>query len=123
MCLTKASSPVTMWFTRRPVTRKGRSMSIANEGFWFGTLVLGVFVTLGSLQVWGAKKIEKNKPVKLVTFRNGKCYKFACSSIQEAAAYALQRLATGEGVAYIEANGETVWNSLKGKQSLVELAK
>lgn len=98
-------------------------MSIANEAFWFGTLLLSVLVILGSLQVWGAKQIEKNKPVKVVTFRNGKCYKFACSTIREAAVYALQRLGTGEGVAYIEANGEVVWNSLKGKQPLVELAK
>src|ERR671925_335863 len=96
---------------------------LANEAFWFGTLVLGVFVTLASLQAWGAKQIEENKPVKVVTFRNGTCYKFACSTIREAAVYALRRLATGEGVAYIEANGETVWNSLKGKQSLVELVK
>ena len=98
-------------------------MLTANEGFWLGTLVLGVFVTLGSWQVWGAKQIEKKNPVKVVTFRNGQSYKFACSTIREAAVYALKRLATGEGVAYIEANGETVWNSLKGKQSLVELAK
>jgi hypothetical protein len=98
-------------------------MLIANEAFWFGTLVLGVFVTLASWQVWGAKQIEKNNPVKVVTFRNGQCYKFACSTIRDAAVYALKRLATGEGVAYIEANGETVWNSLKGKPSLVELAK
>jgi hypothetical protein len=98
-------------------------MLIANEAFWFGALVLGVLVTVGSLQVWGAKQTEKNKPVKVVTFRNGTCYKFACSTIGDAAAYALKRLATGEGVAYIEANGEVVWNSLKGKQSLGELAK
>ena len=98
-------------------------MLIANEGFWFGALALGVFVTLASWQFWGVKQIEKNNPVKVVTFRNGKSYKFACSTIRDAAAYALKRLATGEGVAYIEANGETVWNSLKGKQSLVELAK
>ena len=98
-------------------------MLIVNEGFWFGTLILGVLVTLGGLQVWGAKKMEKNMPIKVVTYRNGKCYKFASSTIRDAAAYALKRLATGEGVAYIEANGEVVWNSLKGKQSLVELAK
>jgi len=98
-------------------------MLIANEAFWFGTLVLGVLVTVGSLQVWGAKQIEKNNPVKVVTFRNGKSYQFACPTIRDAAVYALKRLATGEGVAYIEVDGETVWNSLKGKQSLVELAK
>jgi hypothetical protein len=62
-------------------------------------------------------------PVKVVTYRNGKTYKFAFSTIGDAVAYALGRLATGEGVAYIEVNGETVWNSLKGKQSLVELVK
>jgi hypothetical protein len=98
-------------------------MFIANEGVWFGALVLGVFITLGSLQVWRAKQVEKNKPVKVVTFRNGQSYQFACSTIREAAVYALKRLATGEGVAYIETNGEVVWNSLKGKQSLIELAK
>ncbi len=98
-------------------------MFIANEAFWFGALVLGVFVILASLQGWGIKQMEKNNPVKVVTFRNGQCYKFACSTIRDAAAYALQRMARGEGVAYIEANGETIWNSLKGKQSLLELAK
>jgi len=98
-------------------------MLIANEGFWFGALVLGVFVTLTSLQGWQAKKIEKNNPIKVVTFRNGQSYKFACSTTRDAAAYALKRLAIGEGVAYIEVNGETIWNSLKGKQSLVELAQ
>ena len=98
-------------------------MLIANETFWFGTLVIGVFVTLASWQIWGTKQIEKNNPVKVVTFCNGKSYQFACPTIRDAAVYALKRLATGEGVAYIEANGETVWNSLKGKQSLVELAK
>ena len=98
-------------------------MLIANQAFWFGALVLGVFMTLAGWQHWGAKQIEKNNPVKVVTFRNGQSYRFACSTIRDAAIYALKRLATGEGVAYIEANGEIVWNSLKGKQSLVELAK
>jgi len=98
-------------------------MLIANEAFWFGFLVLSVFVTLASLQGWKAKQIVKKNPVKVVTFRNGQCYKFACSTIRDAAVYALKRLSTGEGVAYIEANGETIWNSLKGKQSLIELAK
>jgi hypothetical protein len=101
-------------------------MLVANEAFWFGAfgvLVLGVLVTLARMQARAAEQIKKNKPVKVVTYRNGKCYKFAFSTIHDAAAYALKRLATGEGVAYIEANGETVWNSLKGKQSLVELTK
>jgi hypothetical protein len=98
-------------------------MFIANGAFWFGAFVLGVLVTLASLQFLGAKQIEKNNPVKVVTFRNGQYYKFACSTIRDAAAYALKCLATGEGVASIEVNGETVWNLLKGKQSLVELAK
>ena len=98
-------------------------MFITNEAFWFGALIIGVFVTLASLQGWGAKQTEKNNPVKVVTFRNGQYYKFACSTTQDAAAYALKCLATGQGVAYIEANGETVWSLLKGKQSLVELAK
>ena len=98
-------------------------MFIADAAFWFGAFVIGVFVTLASLRGWGAKQVEKNNPVKLVTFRNGRCYKFACSTIRGAAAYALQRMARGEGVAYIEANGETIWNSLKGKQALIELAK
>ena len=104
-----------------------RNMLITNEVFWFGALFLGVFVTLASLQGWGAKKIAKQREsknlVKVVTFRNGQTYKFGCSTVRDAAAYALQRLARGEGVAYIEANGETIWNSLKGKQSLIELAK
>ncbi len=98
-------------------------MFIANGAFWVGALVVGVLVTLANLQGWEAKQIEKNNPVKVVTFRNGHSYKFACSTIRDAAAYALKRLAAGEGVAYIEANGETIWNSLKGKQSLVELAQ
>jgi hypothetical protein len=101
-------------------------MSIGNEAFWFsalGALVLGVFVILARLRAGAAEQIAKNKPIKVVTYRNGKCYKFAFSTIRDAAIYALKRLATGEGVAYIEANGETVWNSLKGKQSLAELAK
>ena len=98
-------------------------MLIVNEALWLGTLILGVFLTMASVQVWEAKQIEKNNPVKVVTFRNGQSYRFACSTIRDAANYALKRLATGEGVAYIEANGETVWNSLKGKQSLIELAK
>ncbi|HET6598151.1 MAG TPA: hypothetical protein VFG81_21225 [Anaerolineales bacterium] len=98
-------------------------MLIENEVFWFGALVVGVFVTLAGLQSWGVKQIDEENPVKVVTFRNGQCYKFACSNTRDAAAYALKRLASGEGVAYIEINGETVWNSLKGKQSLVELAK
>ncbi len=102
-------------------------MLIANEALWLGALVvlvLGVLVTLASLRAGAAKqRIMTNMPVKVVTYRNGKCYKFAFSNIGDAAAYALGRLATDEGVAYIEANGETVWNSLKGKQSLVELVK
>jgi hypothetical protein len=98
-------------------------MFIANGAFWVGALVVGVLVTLASLQGWEAKQIEKNNPVKVVTFRNGHSYKFACSTIRDAAAYALKRLAAGEGVAYIEVKGETVWNSLSGKPSLVELAK
>ena len=101
-------------------------MLIANEAFWLGALVvltLGVLVTLARMRAGAAKQIMKNLPVKVVTYRNGKCYKFAFSTIGDAAGYALRRLATGEGVAYIEANGETVWNSLKGKQSLVELVK
>ena len=101
-------------------------MLIANEAFWLGALlvlVLGVLVILARMRAGAAKQIMKTMPVKVVTYRNGKCYKFAFSTIGEAAAYALGRLATGEGVAYIEANGATVWNSLKGKQSLVELAK
>ena len=101
-------------------------MLIANEAIWFGVLVvfaLGVWVTLVKLQNWGAKQREKNKPVRVVTYRNGKSYCFACSTIRDAAGYALKRLATGESVAYIEADGERVWNSLKGKQSLVELAE
>jgi hypothetical protein len=102
-------------------------MLITNEAFWIGALVLGIFVTLIRLQGWGAKKLAKQKeihnPVKVVTFRNGQTYKFACSTIRDAAAFALKRLARGEGVAYIEANGETIWNSLKGKESLVELTK
>jgi hypothetical protein len=98
-------------------------MFIANGVFWVGVLVVGVLVTWASLQGREAKQIEKNNPVKVVTFRNGRSYKFACSTSRDAAAYALKRLAAGEGVAYIEVNGETVWNSLSGKQSLVELAK
>jgi hypothetical protein len=98
-------------------------MFVANGAFWVGTLVVGVLVTLASLQGWKAKQIEKNNLVKVVTFRNGHSYKFACSTIRDAAAYALKRLAAGEGVAYIEVKGETVWNSLSGKPSLVELAK
>jgi hypothetical protein len=103
-------------------------MLMANEVLWLGALVvlvLGVFVTLARLRAGAAKQmhIKKNLPVKVVTYRNGKSYKFAFSTIRDAAAYALDRLATGEGVAYIEANGITVWNSLKGRQSLVELAK
>ena len=100
-------------------------MLIANEALWFGAfvvLVLGVLVSLARSRA-GAAKQMRNMPVKVVAYRNGKCYKFAISTLGEAAAYALGRLAKGEGVAYIEANGETVWNSLKGKQSLVELAK
>jgi hypothetical protein len=101
-------------------------MIIGNEAFWFGalvTLVLGVLVILASLRARVARQVKKNLPVKVVTYRNGKSYKFAFSTIGDAAAYALGRLATGEGVAFIEANGERVWNSLKGKQSLVELAR
>ena len=101
-------------------------MLIGNEALWFGALValvLGVLVTLARLRAGEAKQLKKNMPVKVVTYRNGKCYKFAFSTIGDAAAYALGRLAKGEGVAYIEVNGETVWNSLKGKRSLVELAK
>lgn len=30
-------------------------MFIANEAFWFGALVLGVFVILASLQGWGGQ--------------------------------------------------------------------
>ena len=101
-------------------------MLMANEALWFGALialVLGVLVTLARLRAGEAKRMKKSLPVKVVTYRNGTCYKFAFSTIGDAAAYALGRLAKGEGVAYIEANGETVWNSLKGKQSLVELTK
>ena len=101
-------------------------MSMANEFFWWGAfvvLVLGVLVTLAWRRSTAAKQMKKNLPVKVVAYSNGKCYKFAFSTIGDAAVYALGRLATGEGVAYIEANGEKVWNSLKGKQSLVELAK
>jgi hypothetical protein len=101
-------------------------MIIGNEALWSGTLIalaLGVLVALAGLRSRAAKQRKKNLPVKVVTYRNGKSYKFAFSTIGDAAAYALGRLATGEGVAYIEANGETVWNSLKGKQSLVELAR
>ena len=101
-------------------------MLIVSEAFWLGTLlvlVLGVLVILARMRSGAAQQIMKNMPVKVVTYRNGKCYKFAFSTIGEAAAYALGRLATGEGVAYIEADGETVWNSLKGRQSLVELTK
>lgn len=101
-------------------------MLIVNEALWFVALIafpLGVCVILVMLQNWGTKQLEKNKPVKVVTYWNGQSYKFACSTIQDAATYALKRLARGEGVAYIEAEGETVWNSLKGKQSLIELAK
>jgi hypothetical protein len=100
-------------------------MSIANEALWLGAfvvLVLGVLVSLARSRAGVAKQM-RNMPVKVVTYRNGKCYKFAFFTIGEAAAYALGRLANGEGVAYIEANGEKVWNSLKGKQSLLELAK
>ena len=101
-------------------------MLIANEALWVGVLIVlvfGVLFTLARRQAKAAKQIKKNLPVKLVTYSNGKCYKFAFSTIGNAAGYALRRMATGEGVAYIEANGVTVWNSLKGKQSLVELAK
>lgn len=98
-------------------------MFIANGAFWVGAVVVGVLVTLANLQGWEAKQIEKNNPVKVVTFRNGHSYKFACSTIRDAAAYALKRLAAGEGVAYIEVKGEIVWNSLSSKHSLVELAK
>jgi hypothetical protein len=100
-------------------------MLIANKAFWLGALAvlaLGVLVTLARMRDRTANQI-KNLPVKVVTYRNGKCYKFAFSNIGDAAAYALGRLATGEGVAYIEVNGETIWNSLKGRQSLVELVK
>ncbi len=97
-------------------------MFIANEAFWFGVLLLGGIVTLAGLQVWGAKQIEKNNPVKVVTFLNGQYYKFACSTTQDAAAYALKCLAAGQGVASIEVNGETVWSLMKGKEALVELA-
>ena len=101
-------------------------MLIANEAFWLGTLlvlILGVLVLLARTRAGAAKQVINDMPVKVVTYRNGKCYKFAFSTIRDGAAYALGRLATGEGVAYIEANGETVWNSLKGRQSLVELTK
>lgn len=100
-------------------------MLIANEVFWLGALVvlaLGVLVTLAR-RAEAAKQLKENLPVTVVTYRNGRSYKFAFSTVGDAAAYALGRLATGEGVAYIEADGETVWNSLKGKQSLVQLAK
>lgn len=103
-------------------------MLIVSEVFWLGALVvlvLGVLVTVTKMRAGAAKQmhIRENMPFKVVTYRNGKCYKFAFSTIGDAAAYALRRLATGEGVASIEANGETIWNSLKGRQSLVELAK
>jgi hypothetical protein len=100
-------------------------MLIASEAFWLGALgilVLGFFVVQVRRRAVLAGQI-KNMPVKVVTYRNGRTYKFAFFTIGEAAAYALGRLATGQGVAYIESNGETVWTSLKGKQSLVELAK
>ena len=97
-------------------------MFIANEAFWFGVLLLGAIIILAGLQVWIAKQIEKNNPVKVITFLNGQYYKFACSTTQDAAAYALKCLATGQGVASIEVNGETVWSLTKGKQSLIELA-
>ncbi len=98
-------------------------MFIANEAFWFGALLIGAFAIFAGLQGWKAKHIEKKNPVKVVTFRNGQYYTFACSTTQDAAAYALKCLETGEGVASIEANGETVWSFRKGQQSLVELAE
>lgn len=97
-------------------------MLIANEAFWFGALFVGALVTLAGLQGWAAKEREKNNPVKVVTFCNGQYYKFACSTTQDAATYALKCLETGQGVASIQVNGETVWSLTKGKQSLVELA-
>jgi len=97
-------------------------MLIANEAFWFGALLVGALVTLAGLQAWAAKEREKKNPVKVVTFCNGQYYKFACPTTQDAAAYALNCLAMGQGVASIEVNGETVWSLMKGKQSLVELA-
>jgi hypothetical protein len=61
-------------------------MLIANEALWFGAfvvLVLGVLVSLARSRAGVAKQM-RNMPVKVVTYRNGKCYKFAFSTIGDA---------------------------------------
>ena len=101
-------------------------MLIENEAFWLGALIvlaLGLLVIVTSFRARSAKQSTRKMPVKVVTYHNGKCYKFGFSTIGDAAAYALGRLSTGEGVAYIEENGKVIWNSLKGKRSLAELVK
>ena len=83
-------------------------------------IVFGLFITLVRLQDWAAKLINKNRRVVVVDYKTGKQSKYHFSTVKQAAAFALKRKG---GVAYIEADGKTVWHSGNDKQSLVNLAE
>jgi hypothetical protein len=86
--------------------------------------ILFVFISLGRLQDWVAKQLNKNR-VTVVVYKAGKEYKYSFSTVKDAAANAIERVRKGENVAYIEAGGEKVWDAFArtNKKSLVKLAE
>jgi hypothetical protein len=86
-------------------------------------IALGFFITVSRLQEWTAKQINKNKAF-VVVYNAGKEYRYRFSTIKEAAVNALERVEKGERVAYIEKDGEKVWDAFAttNKQSLWKLS-
>ncbi len=87
-------------------------------------IVLGLFIVLARLRDWAAKLINKKRRVIVVAYKAGRQYKYYFATVKDAAAYAIKRRA--KGIAYIEADGKTVWSSSNeenAKRKLEELGK
>ena len=101
-------------------------MIITEEVLWLGalvTLIFGGLIGLVRLQNWAARQIRKNKVI-VVVYKDGKKHKYSFSSIRDAAANTIERIANGEGVSHMEQHGEKIWDafSKNNKYSLVKLA-
>lgn len=86
-------------------------------------VIIGLFISLAWLKDWVVKRLNKNKPVTVIDYRDGKLYKRSFATIKQAAAFTIKRRAKGQDVAYIEVNGKTIWHSKRDIQSLVRWAK
>ena len=101
-------------------------MIITEGALWLGalvTLVFGVLIGLAILQNWAIRQIRRGQ-VTVVVYKDGKKHKYFFSTVHDAAANAIERVANGERVAYIKQHGEKIWDpfSKEYKYSLVKLA-